>query len=116
MSLVDNLTQWAVLRKRLDDVEAEITEEVLALGKTQSYGDVVAKYRKSSTNGKYDYVGICHELEPDEEVVEQYTVRPEPYIDYKKLADAVGVPDDVKQRHYTPPAEPKPVVTIQFIK
>lgn len=116
MSLTANLQRWAVLRRQLNDIELSITEEVIALGKTQSYEDVEAKYRKSSGNGKYDYEAMVREIEPDMELVSQHTVYPEPYIDFKSLAEASGATEELKKKYYTPPAESKPSVTIQFKK
>ncbi len=116
MSLTENLSQWAVLRRQLDDLEYSIQSEVIALGQTQSYEDVVAEYRKSAGNGKYDYEAICHELEPEMELVEQFTVYPEPYVDYTKLADAAGASEELKKRYYTPPTKSEPKVTIKFKK
>jgi len=60
--LTENMQKWADLKSQLEAVEQEIVAEVLALGKTQSYGNVEASYKKSSTNGKYDYEGMCHEI------------------------------------------------------
>ena len=116
MSLTETLSQWALLRRQLDDLELSIQSEVIALGKTQSYEDVVAEYRKSSCHGKYDYEKICQELEPDMELVKQFTVHPEPYIDYVKLADAAGANEELKKKYYTPPAKSEPKVTIKFKK
>ena len=76
MSLTENLQRWSELRRQLDDLELSISDEVITLGKTQSYEDVVAEYKKSSTNGKYDYEGIVREIEPEMELVEQHTVLP----------------------------------------
>lgn len=116
MSLTENLQQWAVIRKQLDDLELSISNEVIALGKTQSYEDVVAEYKKSSTNGKYDYEGMVREIEPDMELVEQHTVRPEPYIDFKALAEASGASEELKKKYYSPPVGGTPKVTIKFKK
>lgn len=116
MSLTQNLSQWAVVRRQLDDLEQSIISEVLALGKSQSYEDVEAEYRKSAGNGKYDYEAICREIEPDMELVSQHTVYPEPYVDFKALAEAAGMSEDVKKKHYTPPTKSEPKVTIRFKK
>lgn len=116
MSLTENLQRWAEVRKQLDDLELSISEEVIALGKSQSYGDVVAEYKKSSTNGKYDYEAMVREIEPDMELVNKHTVYPEPYIDFKSLADEAGATEELKKRYYTPPVGGTPKVTIKFKK
>ncbi len=116
MSLTENLQKWADLRRQLDDLELSISDEVIALGKSQSYEDVVAEYKKSSTNGKYDYEGMVREIEPEMELVEQHTVFPEPYIDFKALAEAAGASEELKKKYYSPPVGGTPKVTIKFKK
>lgn len=116
MSLTENLQSWAVIRRQLDDLELSISNEVIALGKTQSYCDVMAEYKKNSTNGKYDYEGMVREIEPDMELVQQHTVYPEPYIDFKALAEASGASEELKKKYYSPPVGGAPKVTIKFKK
>lgn len=116
MSLTGNFKKWEELSLQLQQVEMAIIDEVLLLGKSQSYGNVEAKFRKSSSNGKYDYEGMTRELEPDMELVQQCTVYPEPYVDFKKLAEMAGATEEIKAKHYIPPSDSKPTVTVQFKK
>lgn len=112
MSLAEKMLEWQEITLKAKAIEKEIVDEVLALGMTQSVGRVTATYRKSDKNGSTNYEGICQVLEPDMELVEQYTVKPEPYIDFKALAEAAGMSDDLKERFYEPPVGGKPKVTV----
>lgn len=114
-TLAEKMANWESLKLQLDEVEDEIKREVLALGSTQKVGRVEAKYKKSSTNGKYDYEGMCREVEPDVELIQEHTIYPEPYIDFKKLAEACGVSEEIKKKHYQPPANGAPTVTVILV-
>ena len=59
---------------------------------------------------------IASWLEPDMELVQQCTVYPEPYVDFKKLAEMAGATEEIKAKHYIPPSDSKPTVTVQFKK
>ena len=114
-TLAEKMAHWESLKIELDAIERSIKEEVLALGSSQVVGRVEAKFKKSSTNGKYDYVGMCEEFQPSQELVDAHTVYPDPYIEYKKLAEAAGVPEELKKKYYSPPTNGVPTVTVVLL-
>lgn len=114
MNLSEKMTEWGILRKQMDFLEKEIQEEVIVLGKTQTVGVVTAKYRKSSTNGSYNWEYIVMELEPEQELVDKFTVQPPPKVDWKKIAEELKVEESLMKKHYTEPKEGVPTVTLQL--
>ena len=114
MNLAEKMSEWGILKSQLDALEQSIVDEVKVLGKTQSVGNVEAKYRKSSTNGSYNWEYIVGAIEPDMEIIEKYTVQPPPKTDWKKIADEVGVSDEIKNKFYTQ-AVSEPSVTVKLI-
>jgi len=113
MNLVEKLSEWSILKHQLEALEGQISEEVILLGKTQEYGDVVATYRKSSTNGKYDYQGMVREIEPEPAVIEKYT-KTEVKIDFKKIVEELKPEDALVNKYYTPPTKGVPTVTVSL--
>lgn len=116
MNLSEKMMEWGNLKKQLDELEVQIQAEVLPLKSSQIVGDVIAEYRKSSTNGKYDYEIICHDLNSSPALVEKFTVVPEPYVDYTNLAKEAGMTDELKAKWYTPATGGTPKVTLKFVK
>ena len=117
MNLSDKMNEWGLLQTRLAKLEEEIKQEVKALGKTQEvifgYGKVVASYRKSSTNGSFDYKSITMEIEPEPEIVEKHTTTTVS-IDYKAIVEEVGASDELKSKYYNPPANSEPSVSVKL--
>lgn len=115
-TLAEKMGKWETLMVEASQLEKEIQEEVLALGMTQSVGRVEASYRKSDKNGTVNYEAICQNLEPDQELVDAHTIHPDPYIDFKALAEAAGMTDEMKERFYEAPVGGKPKVTLKLKK
>ena len=55
--LANKMLQWEQLQREADELEAEIEEAVLALGKTQTVGSVRASYSKGRK--RHDWQGAC---------------------------------------------------------
>jgi hypothetical protein len=124
MNLSEKMERWAQLQDDIantvrplkvesDELEKDIQQEVLALGKTQSMGRVTASYRKSKGNGSYNYQSIVMELEPDPEIINKHT-QIVTTIGWKAIVDEVGVEDAIKAKHYTPAKDSAPTVTVSL--
>lgn len=115
MNLSEKMEEWGILQAQADVLREAIEKEVIALGATQRVGKVVAEYRKSATNGSYNYEGMVRRMNASHDVILSYTVTPEPYVEWKKLAEFLEVPTDIRDSFYTE-AEGKPKVTVKFSK
>ena len=114
-TLAEKMAAWGKLKWEMEEIEASIVAEVIALGMSQEYGNVEAKYRKSASNGKYNWERMVSEIEPDIEIIEKHTKIVET-IDFKSIAEECGASAELKKRHYTPPVESVPSVTVQLKK
>ena len=106
MNLSDMMTRWGQLWQEMDALERGIKAEVLALQQTQKVGPVTVTY--DSGRGKYDYVAMAGELRPSTDIVAMYS---HTEVDWRKVCDAVGASEELRQKHYTPGT---PSVTIKF--
>lgn len=75
--LATKMLLWEQRRTELDTLEAEIKEAVLALGKTQTVGNVRASYSKGRTS--YDY------RTPVEEGVDSGEIHPDALAYYQTV-------------------------------
>ena len=98
MTLKKKLEQWRDLQAQADALAEEIRAEVLALGQTIRADGVVATY---GSRGRYDYEALAKFLEPDDETIQRHTVVK---IDWRKVVDEVGAPDELRAKFYTPGA------------
>ncbi len=116
MSLADKLLRWRELEIEKSLLEKQIEEEVIPLGQTQSVENVVAEYRASDKNGSYDYEGMGNYLSPSSEMLEQFTVYPEPYVEWKKLVERMNPSEVAKDMFYKAPVGGNPKVTVKLKK
>lgn len=94
--MISNLLQeYAALKKRLDEIDALIKEDVMRLEKSVSFGNVTATYTKG--RGSYDYHAIASEANPPEDVISACT---EPKTDWKAVCDTIAVSEELRQKHY----------------
>ena len=84
--LANLMLKWEELRKQLDDIEATIRLEVLAVGKTQTVGNVRATYNKGTRT--FDYETPSKPITPPE-LVKQHAETIEK-IDWKSICKKVG--------------------------
>ena len=84
--LANLMLKWEELRKQLDDIEATIRLEVLAVGKTQTVGNVRATFN----NGRrtFDYETPAKPIAPPELVMQHTEIIEK--IDWKSICDEVG--------------------------
>jgi hypothetical protein len=95
--LAEKMERWAALKEAADKLEAEIKEEVMALGKTQKANGVTATY--SNGRGSYDYESMAMKLEPDTEVVQEHsTVK----VNWRAVCEATDGYEDAKEFFYKP--------------
>lgn len=116
MSLADKLLRWRELEIEKSLLEKQIEEEVIPLGQTQSVENVVAEYRASDKNGSFDYEGMGKYMEPAPDFVQEYTVTPEPYVEWKKLVERMNPSEELKDMFYKAPVGGKPKVTVKLKK
>ena len=105
-SLSDNMNRWADLRRAADDLEAVIKTQVLELGESKRTTYAAAKI---SSRGRYDWQRIAYQLEPDEQVIDACTIHK---VDWKRVANRIGVPEDLKTACYEPG---KPTVSLKVL-
>lgn len=115
-TLAEKLLRWRELEVEKFLLEKEIADEVIPLGKSQQVENVIAEYRASDKNGSYDYESMGRSINPPLEVIEQFTVTPEPYVEWKKLVDRMNPSDELKASFYTPPVGGSPKVTVKLKK
>jgi len=84
--LANLMLKWEELRKQLDDIEATIRLEVLAVGKTQTVGNVRATF----SNGRrtFDYETPAKPIAPPELVMQHTEIIEK--IDWKSICSEVG--------------------------
>ena len=84
----------------------EIKAEALELQQTIKADGVVATYSKG--RGYYDYEALASHLEPDYEIIQQFTIT---RVDWRKVVDALEPLDDLKAKFYKPG---KPYVSLKL--
>ena len=95
MNLTEKMSKWEELQKRADELAGAIKEEVLALGKSQAFGNVKATFTKG--RGRYNYEAIAQKVGAPESVVKENS---KTVVDWKSVVDAINAPDDVRQSFY----------------
>ena len=108
MTLKQKMEQWRDLQTQADALAEEIKAEVFELRQTIKADGVVATYSKG--RGSYDYEALAMSLEPDDYIVERYTVK---RVDWRKVVEDIGATDDLKAKFYTPG---KPYVSLKLKK
>lgn len=91
------MLQWEAQRKALDELEKQIEQEVLALGKTFTVGNVRASYTQGRTT--YDYEGAVKAQHVPEHIVEMFTT---PKVDWRAICNEQGL--DVEILKADPPS------------
>ena len=84
--LAQALLSWETKRKELDALEEQIKAAVLALGKTQTVGNVRASYSNGRTSYDYETPGRLH---GDPGIIEAHT---EPVTNWRKVCQEQGIP------------------------
>jgi len=104
-ALASAMLEWEAKKKELDEIEAEIREAVLLIGKTQTVGNVRASY--SAGRKTYDY----EEGARGHPMVSEATIRlfTTPKVDWKGICGHAGI-DDV------PYKESGPSVTLKILE
>lgn len=97
MTLKEKLERWRDLQRQADALAEEIKTEVMELQQTIKADGVVATYSKG--RGSYDWESIAKALEPDDEIVKRYS---RVDTDWRKVAEEVGAPDELKAQFYRP--------------
>ena len=85
--LARKLLEWGEAAERLAALEEEIAAAVLAMGKTQTAGNVRATYSKGRTTLDYAAVGA----DAPSDIVAVHTTLPEPRTDWKSVVEAMGI-------------------------
>ena len=83
--LAARMLAWEETQRRADEMRAEIEAAVLALGRTQTVGNVRASY--SAGRKSYDYEAAAKPV-ADEETVARFTT---PKVDWKGICEHVGI-------------------------
>jgi len=100
------MEQWAELKKQLDEVEKEIKEEVISLGKSQTHGEVHAKFTKGKD--KVDYQAAVQNVPDSKEktasVVEHSSTKVT--IKWKSVAEDLNVSEETL-KNLTTTGDPK---------
>jgi hypothetical protein len=104
--LASKMLEWERKKRELDALEDEIVQAVLAVGKTQTVGNVRATY--SGGRKSYDYQAAAdgHPMVSDA-TVELFTVVTS-RVDWKKICEHAGI-DDV------PFTQSEPSVTLKML-
>ncbi len=95
--LAEMMLEWEDVKVKLDEIESVIIQAVLKLKKTQTVGNVTAKY--SGGRRTLDWEATANNAQVTNEAVLQRT-RTQVVVDWKKVCQDIGVAD-------------KPVVTKQ---
>jgi len=83
------MLEWEQKKRKLEELEAAITDTVLQLEESQEVGNVKATYY--SGRKRYDYEIACGD-DPDPYLVKQFT---ESKVNWRKLAlDGIGLSKD----------------------
>ncbi len=90
--LAMKMLRWEEAQLFADGLRAEIETTVMAIGKTQTVGNVRASY--SAGRKSYDYRKAADgNWLISEAAVEQFTVTPPPKTDWRKVCNHVGIKD-----------------------
>ena len=103
--LATTMLRWGELQRQADALAADIEAAVLAIGKTQTVGDVRATYSKERVI--YDYEAGAFTL-PDHEVSRLMLEHTQTSYDWKAICADAGVDAPVK-------AQGEPSVTVKFV-
>jgi len=101
------MLQWEQDRRAMLVTEAEIKEMVLAIGNTQTVGNVRATY--SGGRKQYNYEGVCADIPIPLTVMKKHTTPQPAKIDWKSIAEEAGVED-------IPFTQSPPSVTLKLIE
>lgn len=99
--LSKKMLEWADKRAELDAIEAEITKEVLTLGKTYTVGNIRASY--SGGTSRKDYEAVKDQVPP--EIVAKYS---SVSVAWAKACEEAGIDAPEKSKS-------EPSVTVKFI-
>lgn len=105
-TLAERMLLWGQLKLQLLEVEEKIKAQVMEVKETQEAGRVRAVY--SEGRGSYDWKNMADFIVPNEEILSKFTTQS---TDWKKVCEATGVPDEIKQNHYSPG---KPTVSLKI--
>jgi len=96
MSIESKLEKWAELQRQADKLAGEIKEEVLKLKKTVKTDVAKATYSKGRRTFNWEHIAL--ELDPPKHLISAYS---KTVVDWKKVAEELGVPSDLKEKHCT---------------
>lgn len=105
--LAKAMLKWGELQEQAKELEAEITDAVLAIGKTQTVGNVRATYSKGRTT--YDYQGAVEALGLHPSELEEWE---KVSYDWKSACDALSKEYDL---HVPAKSQSGPTVRVKVV-
>lgn len=98
--LTEKMTRWAELKAEISALEAEISAEVQAIGKTIDAGPVRASY--TAGRRSYDYQAIAAHINVPEALVEKHTTtRTDVRTDWRALVLEVKPAEEIVEQFCT---------------
>jgi len=98
-TLAEKMKVLEDLHDQYNALEQEIKDEVMALGQSQQVGRVKATFYPNG-QGKWDWESMAKSLEPDDELIKQFT-EVKVTVKWNKLAERMNPSEEYKQRFYT---------------
>ena len=92
--LAIKMLQWEEQKRKLDELEGELMEAVLEIGKTQTVGNVRATYSKGRANYDYETPG----LHAPQEVINNHS-HSEIEIDWMEVAKEAEYTTEMRENH-----------------
>ena len=105
--LTEKMARWEELKYEISALEADISKEVLALGKTQQVGNVRASYAKGRKI--YNYEGIAKVINIPPEIMDAHTKQ---ITDWTKIVKELSPSEEIMSQFVR---VGNPTVTIKLV-